>query len=151
MVDVIVTESGDEIDGWVTAAEEAVNTIYLMSENPDALCADMIGRLTTIVAGESGNPTSAQLTRLVSVVGHVALKQLVHLERIERELKRRTRVEEDTEQQKKKEKGDDEDDIVGGAAATDVIAEDMAKIAENDLVRMSIPSHAAVSPCSAGK
>jgi len=137
MVDVIVTDARDEVDGWVSAAEEVVNTIYLMSETPDALCEDMIRRLTEVVAtAEEGLPTSAQLTRVVSSLGHIALKQLVHLEKIEKELKRRARIEEDAEQRKEKKGSDDDDDgnIVGGAAATDVIAEDIARLAENELV-----------------
>lgn len=121
-------------------AEQAINAIYLLGEQPDAVCDSIIKNLTSRVFD---NPVSAtpgaagtqaadedsdaevegmmdvddpdatatqstpkrsqsntstdmgdafQLSQLVFVVGHVAIKHIVYLELIERELKRRRDV-----------------------------------------------------------
>lgn len=117
-------------------AEQAVNTIYNLSEHPDVLCNDLIKHLarrafepkekpsqteesrektptqdamdedavlnagdeTTIAPSQparSPQPTSPgdggdafELSQLLFVVGHVAVKQIVYLELVEREWKR---------------------------------------------------------------
>ncbi|PWN31904.1 uncharacterized protein FA14DRAFT_82463 [Meira miltonrushii] len=105
---------------WFSLAEHAIQTIYLLGEQPDALCSEMIKQMTVRVFGSSGpkmsmadsasvpptpnshlgestpapstsaNRTSAfGLAQLLFVVGHVALKQIVYLELVEREFKRR--------------------------------------------------------------
>lgn len=118
-------------------AEQAINTIYLLGEQPDQLCNDIIKRFTRRVfaaepkappqhgdgeeareepieernpgsrpastdpegvapedaSAEKGNiGKSFQLSQLVFVVGHVAIKHIVYLELVERELKRRKDV-----------------------------------------------------------
>lgn len=105
---------------WFSLAEHAIQTIYLLGEQPDALCAEMIKQMTVRVFGSSGpkvnetesasvppTPNSQSeestpapgtsssrtsafgLAQLLFVVGHVALKQIVYLELVEREFKRR--------------------------------------------------------------
>jgi condensin complex subunit 1 len=103
---------------WFSLAEHAIQTIYLLGQQPDALCSDLIKQMTLKVFGPGGpshtrggsmsvpptpgsvvsesvnaNPqshTSAfTLAQLIFVVGHVALKQIVYLEFVEREYKRR--------------------------------------------------------------
>ena len=103
---------------WFSLAEHAVQTIYLLGEQPDALCADIIKTLTVRVFGADATAESKQkvnkgrqsdgtvvdndasstapqtasaftLAQLLFVVGHVALKQIVYLELVEREYKRR--------------------------------------------------------------
>lgn len=137
--------NGDQIRNseWFSLAEHAIQTIYLLGEQPDALCADIIKTLTVRVFGAdstasstSSNPKSKPrtsdgtvldhdeqdetlpstpkgrnatleeeeeneappapqtasaftLAQLLFVVGHVALKQIVYLELVEREYKRR--------------------------------------------------------------
>lgn len=123
-------------------AEQAINAIYLLSEQPDKVCDDIIKTLTsrvfnappepvpsdnasdtepppspTAARSEAGDTTmdvddaatvtaatprakektttttdmgdAFKLSQLVFVVGHVAIKHIVYLELIERELKRR--------------------------------------------------------------
>lgn len=125
---------------WFSLAEHAVQTIYLLGEQPDALCADIIKTLTVRVFGADATAESKQkvnkgrqsdgtvvdndamdeddstpstpkprnaslepeksstqgsstapqtasaftLAQLLFVVGHVALKQIVYLELVER-------------------------------------------------------------------
>ena len=115
-------------------AEQAINTIYLLGEQPDALCATLIRQFTIRVfsapptepepepapapapaddamdtspdgaegadessaqdktAGEvpaQAKGNSFQLSQLLFLVGHVAIKHIVYLEQVERDLKRR--------------------------------------------------------------
>lgn len=109
-------------------AEQAINTIFLLGDQPDALCASIIRDLTRkafsaqIRSERVGSPVKnkdvdeqmsqndedpAQITnvecateeppaqgnaflmsQLIFVVGHVAIKQIVHLELVERECKK---------------------------------------------------------------
>jgi condensin complex subunit 1 len=114
-------------------AEQAINTIYLLGEQPDVVCDEIIKHLASKVfdspqpvvtspaeeetiqdeenmdlddsATVTGVATPASrekagtdmgdaflLSQLVFVVGHVAIKHLVYLELIERELRRRKDV-----------------------------------------------------------
>ena len=111
-------------------AEQAINTIYLLGEQPDALCSDLIKNLTAKtfdapgpsthplveLDGAPSTPTKRStetdaptprteaspikgdaedmggafvLAQLVFAVGHVAIKEIVYLELVEREFKRR--------------------------------------------------------------
>ena len=117
-------------------AEQALNTIYGLGDQPDALCSEILRQMTARVFGpkapvdddapegeggegdirddESMNggvapsvaPTCAptpgragthtpsmgnafELSQLIFVAGHCAIKQLVHLELVERDIKRR--------------------------------------------------------------
>ncbi|TKY85661.1 hypothetical protein EX895_005201 [Sporisorium graminicola] len=116
--------SGDVLKGnsraeWFSLAENAINTIYLLGEQPDALCSDIIRSMTSRVFGgkararqdaddaasdvsmpdatQDGASNSdapvmgdaLQLAQLLFIVGHVALKHIVYLELVEREYKRR--------------------------------------------------------------
>lgn len=104
---------------WFSLAEYAIQTIYLLGEQPDALCADIVKQMTARVFGPGAprrhaehdgmsvppTPSSVSenddqieprtrapafaLAQLLFVVGHVALKQIVYLELVEREFKRR--------------------------------------------------------------
>jgi condensin complex subunit 1 len=92
-------------------AEQALNTIYLLGEQPDVLCSRIIHQLHSRVFNrplkaddqmsliqtdeEPAAPTSqpdatdaTHLAQLVFVVGHVAIKHIVYLELVEREVKR---------------------------------------------------------------
>ena len=100
---------------WFGMAEQAINTIYVLGEQPDILCNVMIKHMaakafTTTnnnnhnenemqVDGESENYETGNenqsignaflLSQLVFTVGHVAIRHVVYLELVERELKRR--------------------------------------------------------------
>jgi condensin complex subunit 1 len=134
MVDAVTFDSAADVPGWHAAVEQAINTIFALAENPDKICGQIIAALSKPVFGAGAKPSSAQLARVVFVVGQIALKQLVHLEKIEGEMKRRLRLQEESDKSKSKDDKDDADDIVGGAAASDEIAEAMARLADNDLV-----------------
>ncbi|KAJ3373530.1 Condensin complex subunit [Kappamyces sp. JEL0680] len=115
---------------WFGFAQQAINALYIMVEQPDAVCEELIKTFTkrvfedescadpvagvaaaleknltiddkdpdadeqdeveTVVPGASDSCSfSFALAQLFFVVGHVAIKQIVHLESIESEWKRR--------------------------------------------------------------
>lgn len=143
-------------------AEQAINTIYGLGDQPDALCSTILREMTTRVFGppavdapavedalkvaeeeadvemadeieqtqterststaSSADRTVAdafQLSQLIFVAGHCAIKQLVHLELVERDIKRR-RVEADKNKAGSKSAGQDELDQVAGSVEDEV-------------------------------
>lgn len=104
---------------WFTLAEECIKVIYQLGEQPDGLCSEIVKWFMGEVFGRregeyddhqasqaseggsqqpiasTSHPTLAtrasafQLAQLLFTVGHVALKQIVYLETVEREYKRR--------------------------------------------------------------
>ena len=89
----IVKESSKSLSRWFPAAEQAINAIYTLSEQPDQVCGTIIKDMTQALRQAPASPISA-LTKLVFVVGHVALRQLIHLEYIQIELRRRRTLKE---------------------------------------------------------
>lgn len=137
-------EPDTETKGRFAMAEQAINTIYGLGDQPDALCSQIIRQMTVRVFGtsagasesasgdaettedeepvarsrassvapsgidgdvpasqssESGSKPGSkiasatadafQLSQVIFIAGHCAVKQLVHLELVEREFKRR--------------------------------------------------------------
>ncbi len=90
------------LEQWFPAAEQAINTIYMVSEKPDTLMEAIICHMAGEVDFESGKKNDEMevkeepdqdsaydpLTRLLFVVGHCALRQLVLIEEIHREIQR---------------------------------------------------------------
>ena len=98
---------------WFGVAEQAIGAIYALSKHPDVLCSEIIQRKTKHVFsahqqpaadpdamdidGDEQAPASsgtvisnaASLSQLLFIVGHVAIKQIVHLELCEMDFKRR--------------------------------------------------------------
>ncbi|KAG8711565.1 Condensin complex subunit [Ceratobasidium sp. 423] len=191
MTNVVFTRLKDAIEypssskEWFGMAEQAINTIYQLGEQPDTLCSDLIKTFTrrvfappakpapppsndedaemadgdgdgdtTIQAPEPtqepGAPEPSQqpaksgdmgnafhLSQLVFVVGHVALKHIVHLELVEREWKRRK--DEAAKAEKKPAKGskaaaaaDDIEQVAGNAE--DDIGDTIQSIREHELL-----------------
>lgn len=105
-------------------AEQAINAIYLLSEHPDQICTAIVKELSTSLFPPNHNSSepsvqgedvvsSSMLNRFLFVVGHVALKQLVHIEEIQAELRRRrvAAKEEGDKSPKGKKKGVEVDNI----------------------------------------
>jgi condensin complex subunit 1 len=160
----IVTDSKE----WYGVAEQAISAIYALSKHPDILCSDIIRRKTRVVfqphpqraasehpamEGEEQRPgtassndqpskqysTSSMLSQLLFIVGHVAIKQIVHLELCELDFKRRKAEQEKNkppnQAQKKKDEPteDDELDLIGGTTEDD-FTEAIAHIRERELL-----------------
>lgn len=154
---------------WYGVAEQAISAIYTLSKHPDALCSDVLRRKTRFVFqpqlqrpssshtepvdGEDQRPgtastdeqgskpkhSSAALSQLLFVVGHIAIKQIVHLELCELDFKRRKAEQEknktaEAAAQKDADNADeDELDLIGGTTEDD-FTDAMAHIRERELL-----------------
>jgi condensin complex subunit 1 len=154
---------------WYGVAEQAISAIYALSKHPDTLCSEILRRKTkhifrkrsapdpetagseqasgappTPPADEPEEPTSDQkgsiaLSQLLFIVGHVAIKQIVHLELCELDFKRRKQDKEKNKQSEaatmdKPAKDETDDlDMIGGTTEDD-FTEAMAHIRERELL-----------------
>lgn len=152
--------------GRFGVAEQAISAIYTLSKHPDTLCSDILRRKTKHVFQQQSEPqdpeamegiegegtlpspppeephrkqkSSLALSQLLFIVGHIAIKQIVHLELCELEFKRRK-----AENEKNKRpnasptKGaatdQDELDLIGGTTEDD-FTEAMTHIRERELL-----------------
>ncbi|BFZ56733.1 condensin complex non-SMC subunit Cnd1 [Savitreella phatthalungensis] len=116
---------------WFAVAEQAINAIYALAEQPDEIASDIIRSLTSSVfGGESGE--SRRLADLLFVVGHVSVKQIVLIEACEAEFKRR-KADASTSAKKASEAPGDDLDMVGGTSEDD-FTDAMAHIREKELL-----------------
>lgn len=151
---------------WYGVAEQAISAIYALSKHPDVLCSDILKRKTRSVfqpqtqrsssqgtsdgdekrpgTASTDNPTtrkpsSAVLSQLLFVVGHIAIKQIVHLELCELNFKRRKAEQEKNKastaapQMNKDPTEGDELDLIGGTTEDD-FTDAMAHIRERELL-----------------
>ena len=111
-----IVEGISDSKEWFGVAEQAFSAIYSLSKHPDTLCSEILRRKTRQVfqplrqrsgspmdgvEGQSRLPTpppeesmssqqgSLALSQLLFMVGHIAIKQIVHLEICELDFKRR--------------------------------------------------------------
>ncbi len=97
----LVTETQAGLE-WFPFAEQAINTIYLLSESPDSVCEKLLHSAVVRAFGSLDGEQmdvdaeetvpALELAKLCFLVGHVAIKQTVHLEQIESEWKKRRAV-----------------------------------------------------------
>ncbi|KAH0543293.1 hypothetical protein FGG08_002356 [Glutinoglossum americanum] len=151
---------------WFGVAEQAIGAIFVLSKHPDTLCSDILRRKTKSVFSQRSSsfhqePTDDEedpitqdeqphetidskskgapaLSQLLFIVGHIAIKQIVHLELCELDFKRRK-----AENDKGKQPGEspsktppadqDELDLIGGTTEDD-FTEAMAHIRERELL-----------------
>ncbi|KAL8758882.1 MAG: hypothetical protein Q9199_001171 [Rusavskia elegans] len=151
---------------WFGVAEQAISAIYTLSKHPDSLCSDILRRKTKHVfqqqatsqdpdamegiEGQSGLATpppeestkkqrpSLALAQLLFIVGHIAIKQIVHLELCELDFKRRKAEKEKSKPSNASPvKGapaeQDELDLIGGTTEDD-FTEAMTHIRERELL-----------------
>jgi condensin complex subunit 1 len=163
-----ITEVISDSKEWYGVAEQAISAIYALSKHPDTLCSEILRRKTKHVfkkCTSTSNPTSPgdasgapptpppethedqeseqkgsiALSQLLFVVGHVAIKQIVHLELCELDFKRRKNEKEknkpaETTSGNKDTKEDaDELDLIGGTTEDD-FTEAMTHIRERELL-----------------
>lgn len=161
-----ITEVSTDSKEWFGVAEQAINAIYALSKHPDILCTDIIRRKTKeVFSRQPSRPSSSRtqtripedepvslpikpkqngtigLSQLLFIVGHVAIKQIVHLELCEQDFKRR-KAEKEKEAQAAKtvsrstiKDGEpaDELDLIGGTSEDD-FTEALNHIRERELL-----------------
>ncbi|PYI10486.1 condensin complex component cnd1 [Aspergillus sclerotiicarbonarius CBS 121057] len=161
-----IVETVSDSKEWYGVAEQAIGAIYALSKHPDVLCSDLLKRKTrsvfqsqtqrsSKVSDEGGEERpgaastddqrasqrmpSAALSQLLFVVGHIAIKQIVHLELCELDFKRRKAEQEKNKaatastQKNNDTAEDDELDLIGGTTEDD-FQDAMAHIRERELL-----------------
>ncbi|KAL4864967.1 hypothetical protein BDV12DRAFT_175357 [Aspergillus spectabilis] len=162
-----MVETVSDSKEWYGVAEQAISAIYALSKHPDVLCSDIVKRKTRSVfqpqiqrpsssgsgmedeqrpgtasteKSVSGQKTSsAALSQLLFVVGHIAIKQIVHLELCELDFKRRKAEQEKNKplnaaaQSNEEQAENDELDLIGGTTEDD-FTDAMAHIRERELL-----------------
>ncbi|KAI5302034.1 Condensin complex subunit, partial [Ascosphaera pollenicola] len=145
---------------WYGVAEQAINAIYALAKHPDVLCSEIIKRKTRAVfslqsqlgsADEMsgleeehstdstrGKSSPVPLSQLLFVVGHVAIKQIAHIEMCELDFKRRKAAQEkertaNVSNKKRSSLPADELDLIGGTTEDD-FTDAMAHIRERELL-----------------
>ncbi|KAI8976822.1 non-SMC mitotic condensation complex subunit 1-domain-containing protein [Pilobolus umbonatus] len=155
LIDIIETPSKSQ--EWFSLTEQAINTIYLLCENPEVLCEEIIKDRTKKVFGDRelsppiNEPSSMtdsmlmnydmsmtqqalpvpkhpvykdslELSQLFFMVGHVALKHIVHLEIVESAWKRKkSKIDKEHKMQEGNNTSiEDELEQVGGTADDDI-------------------------------
>ncbi|KAK6885151.1 Condensin complex subunit 1 [Candida tropicalis] len=77
---------------WYSLTEQAISAIYQIASKPDQICSDIIKEKSIAVFGKNRSPTENQaiaLSQLLFIVGHIALKSIVYLEKLEGEFKKK--------------------------------------------------------------
>uniref|UniRef100_A0A8C0J688 Condensin complex subunit 1 n=1 Tax=Chelonoidis abingdonii TaxID=106734 RepID=A0A8C0J688_CHEAB len=130
---------------WIPFTESAITLIYQLAEGPEEICAQILQccsqqaleRVQDIPGGANTLPTFL-LTHLLSLVGNVALQQVVHLERaVSAELRRRRVLGEEQEAKKHSAENEttvEEDLGLVGASADDTEAELIRNICDTELL-----------------
>lgn len=158
-----ITELASDNKDWYGVAEQAIGAIYTLSKHPDVLCTEIIRRktMTTFQPSKTNEPTNdvnsesemlshapeshtpapkpeVSLAQLLFIVGHVAIKQIVHLELCELDFKKRKGEREKGKQAnelptKKTPEDENELDLIGGTTEDD-FTEAMAHIREHEIL-----------------
>ncbi|KAK9496127.1 armadillo-type protein [Lipomyces doorenjongii] len=121
---------------WYALAEQAINAIYSLAKRPDLLCAEVIRHMTRVVFTEPDTTftkpmsTTCALSQLIFLIGHIAIKQIVHMEAYENEFKRRKAA---AEKEKAEKRPKDEMDLITGTSEDD-FTEAITHIRERELL-----------------
>lgn len=88
-----IDENSDDTLHWFSAAEQSIDALFVVSEEPEVECAEVIRALTATTFGNGKSKGacmchSLRLARFFFVLGHVALKTLVHTEYLSSALRR---------------------------------------------------------------
>ncbi|EGW33024.1 uncharacterized protein SPAPADRAFT_137682 [Spathaspora passalidarum NRRL Y-27907] len=112
---------------WYAVAQEAIGAIFQASTKPDLVCSDIIrAKGISVFAGNdtSGESKTVGLSQLLFIVGQVAIKTIVYLEKLEAQFKKKKHEAESKKNHGAKKKNDDENvdnelEMIGGTSEDD--------------------------------
>ncbi|KAG7928161.1 hypothetical protein KL925_001461 [Ogataea polymorpha] len=102
---------------WFGMAEEALNSIYVISSCPDVVCSNILkSKANEVFSSESdeSHDKVVSLSQLLFLIGHVGLKTIIHLEKCETEFKNRKIASENKNPEQQNEL-----DMIGGTTEDD--------------------------------
>lgn len=132
---------------WFLIAEEAINTIYALSEHPEHLAEKLIetiGNSTFSRNSDQNKPSEispSAVSKFLFLLGHIAVKQLVHIEDIQKVIRQRREESSQNSKNSKKHTGKKKQtaieqelgqDIENAAAETEI--ESLQKKAEREII-----------------
>eukprot|EP00127_Corallochytrium_limacisporum_P000685 Clim_evm4s23 gene=Clim_evmTU4s23 len=130
--------AGFKLD-WYPMAEQVINMLYVLADQPDVVVEKLLFAITEIIfAPEDGHLDSAALTVFCALIGHVALQQIIHMERVEAQMKK-LNAEKASKQKKevktKKGRSTIEEEMgLNVAAVDDAEAEYILSVCEREIV-----------------
>eukprot|EP01133_Synstelium_polycarpum_P014873 gene14873-17588_t len=136
----VIVQEPESHKKWFMFAEQAVSTIYTLSEQPDLFADKIIKIMATDIfkASSKSSINSKMLSRFFFIIGHVAIKQVVHIEEI-KEAIRKAQLEQ--KQNPKNKKKDDleniEKELGSEQAEAESEADKMQDKAEQEIVSES--------------
>ncbi|KAK6464700.1 armadillo-type protein [Scheffersomyces coipomensis] len=111
-----------EVPEWFAVAEQGIAALYQVSSKPETICSELIKEKAIAVFNNSleNENQATSLSQLLFIVGHIAIKTIVHLEKLEGKFKKKKH---DAETKKSNSKDDednaDELEMIGGTSEDD--------------------------------
>lgn len=107
---------------YYSVAEQAINTIFTLSNNPEVIGTQIIKDKTKLTFSEhkDGQSQVVSLSQLLFIVGHIAIKIIVHLESLEAQFKKKKiEAEMSKDKKDKNEEEANELEMIGGTSEDD--------------------------------
>lgn len=106
---------------WFSVAEQALSAIFKVSNTPDVVSAEIIQKRANKVFN---NPNKSEqvysLSQLLFIIGHVGIKTMVYLEKLEAYFKKKKQESELKKGAESKEKGEENElEMIGGTSEDD--------------------------------
>lgn len=124
----------DSNSEYYSVAEPAINTIFNISQSPEEIGTQIIKEKTrmTFSALEEGQSQVVSLSQLLFIVGHVAIKVMIHLEALEGQFKKK-KIEAEITKANDKNGSANELEMIGGTSEDD-FADAISFIKEKELL-----------------
>lgn len=134
----LVLLAPDSNPEYYTVLEQGLNAVYQISSQPEAVYSAIIRQRCKQVFEEDRSTVSrvSLLSLLLFIVGHVALKTIIHLEKLEADFKRKKQKVESNGQEGNKDKQPNEEaelEMIGGTSEDD-FADAVIYIKERELL-----------------
>lgn len=107
--------------GWYGVAEQAIAAIFKISPAPEEVCSQLLASKAFQVfqRTEEGQSQVVALSQLLFVIGHIAIKTIEHLEKLETQFKKQKHEVEAKKSKGKNEEGENELEMIGGTSEDD--------------------------------
>jgi condensin complex subunit 1 len=120
LVNILIEYSDD--NEYYSVAEQAINTIFNLAGNPEAIGTQIIKEKTKLTFSQiqEGQSQVISLSQLLFIVGHIAIKIIVHLESLEALFKKK-KIEAEMSKGKKDKNEEDANELemIGGTSEDD--------------------------------
>ncbi|RLV93391.1 Condensin complex subunit 1 [Spathaspora sp. JA1] len=127
----VLLDYNDKLE-WYIVAQETIGAIFQASSNPDLICSEIIREKANSVFVDDethGESKTVGLSQLLFIVGQVAIKTIVYLEKLEGQFKKKKHEAESKKSQadpkRGKNNGDEDEDVdnelemIGGTSEDD--------------------------------